>query len=69
MIYELKSNSKNILAGKYNSETKMLKITFSGTGTYKYPNVELEDFRSLEAAESTGKAVRAFIKGRDFKKM
>jgi hypothetical protein len=43
MIYELKSNSKNILAGKYNSETKMLKITFSGTGTYKYPNVELEE--------------------------
>jgi hypothetical protein len=58
-------DSSNIVSSSYDINNYTLYVTFvKGNLTYKYDNVNPEDYNQLQSAESTGKAFIDFIKSR-----
>jgi hypothetical protein len=56
------TNSSQIQKVKYNSETKVLTVTFKGNSTYEYYEVPITVFEELLTSESAGKYLNAKIK-------
>ena len=56
------TNSSQIQKVKYNSETKVLTVTFKGNNVYEYYDVPINVFEELLIAESAGKYLNAKIK-------
>lgn len=58
-------DSSNIASSSYDTNNHTLFITFvKGNLTYKYDNVNPEDYNQLQSAESTGKAFIESIKNK-----
>jgi hypothetical protein len=56
-------NSSTLTSAAYNYEHKTLTVHFNH-GSYVYYGVEAKDFESFNSAESQGKALNEFIKGK-----
>ena len=64
-IIEATYDSSNIASSRYEKETNTLYITFvKGNLTYKYDNVDFNDYLNIQNAESTGKAFIEYIKSK-----
>ena len=61
-------DSSNILASKYNKNTKDLTITFKRGAQYVYKNVSASDYMRFETAESQGEILNSHIKQYPFDK-
>jgi hypothetical protein len=57
-------DSSNILACKYNKESKQLAIIFKGGTQYVYEGIENYNFQRLKVAESQGKHFIGYIKNK-----
>lgn len=55
-------DSSNLKKGVYDTETKILTLTFANDGVYEYDDVPHEVFAAMNLAESTGKYFNANIK-------
>lgn len=55
-------DSSNILASKYDKNTKNLTITFKRGAQYIYKNVSASDYMRFETAESQGEILNSHIK-------
>lgn len=69
MIHTFKPKSNNVVAVDYNDTTKILEVTFKGSGEYQYENVTLEEYHEIQNDDSTGKAVRRVLKEKKYKKL
>ena len=58
-----KSDSSTIQNVGYNSETKVLTVTFKNGGTYHYSDVTADQFHEFKNAESHGKHFHKVING------
>jgi hypothetical protein len=64
-IIESTYDSSNIASSSYDTNNHTLFITFvKGNLTYKYNDVNPNDYNGLQSAESTGKAFIEFIKNK-----
>jgi hypothetical protein len=61
-IIESLYDSSNVIASKYNIESKKLVIIFGKGGQYLYENVEFSDFTKFDSSDSQGKSLNEFIK-------
>ena len=56
--------SSNLRSAKYNTETKILEITFNNGNIYEYYEFPQEQFVKFRMTESQGKFLNAHINGK-----
>lgn len=60
-VIEVAIDSTNLKSAKYNTETKLLEMTFQNGSVYEYDNVPWAQFTKFRMAESQGKFFNANI--------
>ena len=68
-IIECLYDSTNVLASKYDKESKELFVTFNRGAQYRYENVSLKDYTRFEMADSQGSVLNSHIKKYTFNRM
>jgi hypothetical protein len=68
-IIECLYDSSNVLASKYDKQSKELYVTFNRGAQYKYENVSLTDYTRFEMADSQGSILNSHIKKYTFSRM
>lgn len=54
-LIEVSIESSNLKSAKYNTETKLLEVTFQNGSVYEYEDVPWNQFTKFRMAESQGK--------------
>ena len=68
-IIECLYDSSNVLASKYDKESKELYVTFNRGAQYRYEKVSLTDYTRFEMADSQGSVLNSHIKKYTFSRM
>ena len=62
--------SSTVKSTEYNAETQTLTVEFNNGNAYEYYNFTEIDWNSLQDAESIGKHLNAYVKGKfDYKQI
>ncbi len=61
--------SSQISMASYNEQTRALTVMFNSGSTYEYSDVPVEVWKAYQSAESVGKFLNQYIKGKfEYKK-